>query len=116
MKRKNSPATISLISAIHITALSLKYYGRHKDEIDRTARKVTRKGGGIGFGGMLTTLKTQPLTLSTGGADVTLEHVAVPLANLAPIQIDDGNVGVNLIQDCRKATLNLKDLFLKIEN
>ena len=99
-----------------ITALSLKYYGRHKDEIDRTARKVTRKGGGIGFGGMLTTLKTQPLTLSTGGADVTLEHVAVPLANLAPIQIDDGNVGVNLIQDCRKATLNLKDLFLKIEN
>ena len=99
-----------------ITAFSKQYYERHKAEIDKTARKVTREGGGIGRNGMLTTLKLPPVTMTTGGSDVELEHVAVVLEGLAPVQIDDGNVGVNLIQDCRMATLNLKDLFLKIED
>ena len=31
---------------------------------------------------------------------------------LAP---DDGNAGLDVIRACRKATLNLKDLFLKLE-
>lgn len=99
-----------------ITAFSKQYYERHKAEIDKTARKVTREGGGIGRNGMLTTLKLPPVTMTTGGSDVELEHVAVVLEDLAPVQIDDGNVGVNLIQDCRMATLNLKNLFLKIED
>lgn len=77
---------------------------------------MTREGGGIGRNGMLTTLKLPPVTMTTSGSDVELEHVAVVLEDLAPVQIDDGNVGVNLIQDCRMATLNLKDLFLKIED
>lgn len=99
-----------------ITSFSNQYYERHKEQIDKTAQKITREGGGIGYKGMLTTLKLPPVTMSTGGSNVRLDHVAVALADIAPAQIDDGNVGVNLIQNCRKATLNLKDLFLKIEN
>ena len=99
-----------------ITSFSKQYYERHKEQIDKTAQKITREGGGIGYKGMLTTLKLPPVTMSTGGSNVRLDHVAVALADIAPAQIDDGNVGVNLIQNCRKATLNLKDLFLKIEN
>lgn len=45
-----------------------------------------------------------------------LDYVAVMLDDIAPVQIDDGNMGVNLIQNCHRATLNLKDMFLKIEN
>lgn len=56
------------------------------------------------------------VTVCTGGSDVRLDYVAVMLDDIASVQIDDGNMGVNLIQNCHRATLNLKDMFLKIEN
>lgn len=99
-----------------VTALSKQYYERHKATIDETARIVRREGGGIGRTGMFTTLRVPAVTVRTGGSDVRLDYVAVMLDDIAPVQIDDGNMGVNLIQNCHRATLNLKDMFLKLEN
>lgn len=99
-----------------VTALSKQYNEWHKAAIDKTARIVRREGGGMEHTGMFTPLRVPAVTVRTGGSDVRLDYVAVMLDDIAPVQIDDGNMGVNLIQNCHRVTLNLKEMFLKIEN
>lgn len=98
------------------TTFSASYYVRHKQDIDKTGTRVTRLSGGIGRVGMKTLILLPPLTVRTGGTDIRLGKACVdfePNYTLAP---DDGNAGLDIIHGCRKATLNLKDMFLKIEN
>lgn len=65
---------------------------------------------------MKTLVLLPPLTVQTGGADVRLDKACVDFEPNHTLSPDDGNAGLDIIQNCRKATLNLKDLFLKIEN
>ena len=98
------------------TTFSASYYVRHKQDIDKTGTRVTRLSGGIGRVGMKTLILLPPLTVRMGGTDIRLGKACVdfePNYTLAP---DDGNAGLDIIHGCRKATLNLKDMFLKIEN
>ena len=100
----------------HTTTFSASYYARHKQYIDKAGTRTTRLSGGIGKVGMKTLVLLPPLTVQTGGADVRLDKACVDFEPNHTLSPDDGNAGLDIIQNCRKATLNLKDLFLKIEN
>ena len=98
------------------TTFSASYYARHKQDIDKTGTRVTRLSGGIGRVGMKTLILLPPLTVQTGGTDVRLGKACVDFEPNYTLSPDDGNAGLDIIHGCRKATLNLKDMFLKIEN
>lgn len=100
----------------HTTTFSASYYARHKQYIDKAGTRTTRLSGGIGKVGMKTLVLLPPLTVWTGGADVRLDKACVDFEPNHTLSPDDGNAGLDIIQNCWKATLNLKDLFLKIEN
>ena len=59
---------------------------------------------------------SRQVTVQTGGTDVRLGKACVDFEPNYTLSPDDGNAGLDIIHGCRKATLNLKDMFLKIEN
>ena len=97
------------------TTFSGSYYARHKQDIDKAGTRMTRLSGGIGKIGMKTLVMLPPLTLATGGTDVRLGKACVDKEANQTIAPDDGNAGLDVVLACRKAVLNLKDLFLKLE-
>ena len=99
-----------------VTTFSKSYYDRHKQEIDSRGQRVTRLGGGVGSVSMNTVIILPPLALETGGDSVGLGKAGVYIEGNIAVLPGDGNAGLDIIQGCRKVTLNLKDLFLKIED
>ena len=97
------------------TTFSGSYYARHKQDVDNTGTRITRLSGGIGKVGMKTIIELPPLTIATGGTSVRLGRSCVDSESNQTLAPDDGNAGLDVIRACRKATLNLKDLFLKLE-
>ena len=95
---------------------SKSYYDRHKLKLDKTGKKTEGFHGGVGYTGKYTYLMIPDVTVNVGGTDITFNKAAADYESVSSATPFDGNVGVGLIQNCRKATLNLRDLFLKIEN
>lgn len=98
-----------------LALLSPSYYNKNKQDIDSNSVKITRKGGGYGYYREFEYLQLPELTLRVGDTDVRLAHVFVSPEEQTDVNPDDGNIGLSLIENCRKATLNMRDMFLEIE-
>ena len=94
--------------------LSHNFYERNKDEIDMKARRVRRLTGGIGVVEERDVLVLPVWNLSLGGKEVELRDVAVALEDnrLVP---HAGNIGMAVINQFDKVTINLKDCFVVFE-
>lgn len=127
-RRGNSPAAAeimrSFVSQVKAsgaqtdlsTAEALcQWYGKNRQWADSVAVRETRLSGGYSSHGKKEYLRLPGLTFSVGGTDVPVSHVFV-LPDEQPVTCpDDGNIGLILIEGCRKATLNTREMFLKIE-
>lgn len=98
-----------------LAVLSQAYYNKNKQETDSLGVRTTRKSGGYGSYRETEYLQLPELTLRVGDTDMRLAHVFVLPGEQNNTIPDDGNIGLSLIENCRKATLNLRDMFLDIE-
>ena len=96
--------------------LSKSYYDKHKHKLNKIGKKTEGYLGGVGYVGQCSYLNIPNVTLTIGSTDITMNNAKANIDSTSPFTPFDGNVGIGLIQNCRKATLNLRDLFLKIEN
>ena len=95
-------------------ALSRSFYERNKTEIDMKARRVKRLTGGIGAVEERDVLILPAWNISLGGRDVELRDVVVSLedSRLVP---HAGNIGMAVINQFDKVTVNFKDCFVVFE-
>lgn len=95
-------------------ALSYSFYKSNKAEIDMKARRVKRLTGGIGAVEERDVLVLPVWNLSLGGKEVELRDVAVALEDnrLVP---HAGNIGMAVINQFDKVTINLDDCFVVFE-
>lgn len=98
-----------------LATLSSAWYGKNRQWADSVAVSETRLSGGYGSHGKKEYLRLPGLTFSVGGTDVPVSHVFVLPDEQSVTCPADGNIGLILIEGCRKATLNTREMFLKIE-
>lgn len=94
--------------------LSPAFYERNKAEIDMTAKRVKRMTGGIGSVEDREMLLLPTWTFALGGRDVTLRDVGVMLEDSKVVH-HDGNIGMSLVNQFDKVTINFKECFAKFE-
>lgn len=95
-------------------SLSYSFYKSNKQEIDAVAKKVRRLSGGIGAVSDKDMLLLPSWTLRFGGHDVVFKDMPVMLED-SRIEFGSGNIGMALVNQFNKVTLNFKDCFVEFE-
>lgn len=95
--------------------LYFSYYNRFKDGVDKAARKDTITGGGFGFVRTKEILRVPSVCFTIGGTPVELENVILHPEPGNDQSGEDGSMGMDMVKRFRKVTINLKEMFLKLE-
>lgn len=97
-----------------LATLSHGFYEANKEEIDARARRVRRLTGGIGAVEEREVLLLPSWSLSFGGRDVEFRDVCV-LTEDSPVLPRSGNMGMGLVNQFDKVTINFVDSFVTFE-
>ncbi|WP_106830318.1 retropepsin-like aspartic protease [Parabacteroides pacaensis] len=91
------------------------YYDRHKEEIDKIARKDTIFGGGFGFVRSVEVLRLPFVPLKIGNTSFEMKNMPVqPVADSSQTE-EDGSVGMDMVKLFSKITLNFDDMFIDLK-
>lgn len=95
--------------------LSYTYYAKYKDRVDAVASKDTVTGGGFGFIRTKEVLRIPCFAFKVGQTPVEIKNIMVSPAPGNDQPLEDGNMGMELVNQFRKVTINLKDMFVELE-
>lgn len=95
-------------------SLSASFYKANKPEIDAVAKNVRRLSGGVGAVENKDMLLLPSWTLRFGGHAVVFKNLPVQL-EYSRIVSGSGNIGMALVNQFHKVTLNFKDCFVAFE-
>ena len=96
-------------------ALSHDYYAKHKDRLDRIGTKEHITGGGFNIVRTKEVLRLPEFKLSIGDAEITLKDIPAETTDDGIQTSHDGNIGMSLVEQCDCVTINMKDMFLKLD-
>lgn len=96
-------------------ALSHDYYAKHKDRLDRIGTKEHITGGGFNIVRTKEVLRLPEFKLSVGDAEITLKDIPAETTDDGIQTSHDGNIGMSLVEQCDCVTINMKDMFLKLD-
>lgn len=95
--------------------LFYQYYEKHKAEFESIGKKEKITGGGFNHVVTKDILRLPSFDMEIGDATAHLKNLAVDITpNGIPAE-DDGNIGMDMINQFDCVTINLKDMFLKLE-
>ena len=94
--------------------LSYSFYKANKPEIDAKAEKIRRLSGGVGGVSEKDMLLLPSWKLRFGGHDVVFKDMSVQQED-SRIESGSGNIGMALVNQFSKVTVNFKDCFIVFE-
>lgn len=96
--------------------LYYQYYQKHKTELDAAGKREKGIGGGFNFMATKEVLRLPSFRLEVGKVPVEFQNISVDITQEGlQMMGDDGIAGMDMVNlfDC--VTVNLKDMFLKLE-
>lgn len=96
--------------------LHYPYYRQHKAQLDAVGKLEKSTGGGFNTVVTKEILRLPSFSLNIGGTPVVLQNLGVDVTTEGLQMVsDDGIIGMDMVDQFDCVTINMKDMFLKLE-
>jgi hypothetical protein len=95
---------------------SASYYKSHQRKLDAESVREMRVRGGLGKVERKEVLRLPSCRISVGGVEANVNPIFCSIDEQSSVILpDDGNLGMSLVNQFRKVTISLKNMFLSVE-